>query len=918
MRGRYRTIKPDNIARRAKDLEAVGQKEDALQTLYDFVTSRRIRDAEAADLEPIGMLLVEMGTNQRNGKLVKDGLHQFKKAIQSTDEGLKITERVCKHFLEVAEKKLASVEVDAGAAAAKEEKKSAAAAAAAQKVLETFDEDEDEDVSEEGEDGAHFSISPEDILLSAVSMDDTTDRSNRQLVVPWLRFLWESYRTALDILRNNCKLEEGYCFVCQHAFHFCTKYDRKMEFRRLCEMLRSHLQTVSQRPNEKYQVVNPVDLSNPDTLQRYLEVRFSQLSASVHLELWQEAFRSIEDVHTLMTLTKRQPKPAMLMTYYENLAKVFSVSGDSLFHAAACEKYFSLLLKSPISTEEQKKHFASLKLISALTVPETGSGSDDFNRRKVRRLASLLSMGSTPTRESLLEQAMGSQTMLYADDLLRTLYQALEVNFHPLSFAKTVKPLFKAIEAKPEYQSYVVPLRKVAIDRIFREVSQMYETLQLDFLVRLCNFDGGFHVTGLEVQRLLLQAASKKVLSVRIDQAAGVVIFKSEPFGESLENRNSSTLAEKVTSVTSAASVQLTPSEFVRFQLSNLAKTLSESVKLIDVRETKQVDRDLKDRSLARANEEFENERKQVIERFTRISHRKEELAELRKKEAERSAKERLEKQMNAKHVEQERAEKEAIRRKQEKLQWEIEQKKLEDKKKMIEEVNKKGIIEIKPEDAKDMDEDKLHTLQVQKLEEDKMTTEKLMNKVAQRNDYLERAERQYQLGLLKKQEAKEMAEEKNQYETVKKEYIEKAHKAHEHDIAIRNRLSRIAGDYPKYVTIAQEEQNKAYERMKAISDEKYESEKAIRIQQYIEQKKQEFLEEQQRRKQEAVEKRKREEEERRVAAAQEKRRRELEEAQMRRDPGRRQYMELMEKSKSGRMTFREKMILKKLKAKYA
>ena len=106
-----------------------------------------------------------------------------------------------------------------------------------------------------------------------------------------------------------------------------------------------------------------------DGVREHAEALRRHLAAET-LELWQEAFRSVEDIHGLMTLVKKSPKPQLMAVYYAKLTKIFWKSENNLYHAYAWYKLYNLSksYKKDFAAEDLKL-MASAVVLSTLAVP---------------------------------------------------------------------------------------------------------------------------------------------------------------------------------------------------------------------------------------------------------------------------------------------------------------------------------------------------------------------------------------------------------------------------------------------------------------------------------------------------------------------------------------------------------------------
>ncbi|KKY18813.1 putative eukaryotic translation initiation factor 3 subunit [Phaeomoniella chlamydospora] len=856
-------VKPENVLKRAQELIAVGQSSAALTVLHEHVTSKRSRNSPIASLEPVMLLFVELCVDLRKGKSAKDGLYQYKNIAQNTNVGT--IELVLKKFIDLAEEKVSEAQTKAA------EIQSSLESAAPSDNIDTKIED------------LEAIETPETILLATVSGEQSKDRTDRAIVTPWLKFLWETYRTVLEILKNNARLEIMYQQTALQAFQFCLKHTRKTEFRRLCELLRNHVQNAAKYSSQ----MHAINLSDPDTLQRHLDTRFQQLNVAVELELWQEAFRSVEDIHMLLTLSKRPAKNIMMANYYEKLTRIFLVSDNFLFHAAAWSRYYNLLRQSanavasgqspkkdnPVVTEAEMTKAASFVILSALAIPVISTSRsrgalidvDEIRKNKNSRLTNLLSMPSAPSRAVLFKDALSKGLLKRVRPEIGELYNILEVDFHPLSICKKISPILSQIASDPEMEKYVIPLQQVILTRLFQQLSQVYESVDLQFVYNLAQFPSPYEVTPAMIEKFIMNGCKKGDLAIRLDHVSGVITFDNDVFSSAKALHAGSAAGSAEQDLSSIQRLQSTPSEIARSQLSRLAKCLHVTCMYVDP-QYNQAKLAAKEASLASAQAGAEHEHDEVLARRAVIEKKKEAATEaLQKKQREEETRKRIRTQQAA-EVERQRLIDETRERDRKRMQEEQARIRRQEMEKQLEEL-KGGLkgIDLKDIDINELDSNRIRALKLSQLEKEKNELNDRVAATAKRIDHLERAFRREEIKHLPSDYERQRAEDLKIYEETKAQTLEEAQRNHKEGVALKKRLERLVPIYDSFRKDLSERRHEEFDKRRKAAEREFENKKRQRIKEVHEARHRERMA------REAEERRIREEEERAAREAEEK-----------------------------------------------
>jgi translation initiation factor 3 subunit A len=721
------SVQAENVLKKAEELIKSDQHKIALATLDQaIIGTKRIRNWTEV-YEAVIQKYLELCVEFRKGQDSKQALVQYRSICQGSsnmESFLMVTE----NLVELAETKVSN----------------------AQKEVENL-------VATSEKEGKEVTIT------------DFKNRLERSLVEPWLKFLWDTYRNSLDVLKNNTRLESKYQVIAQKAFVYCEENHRRTEFRKLCELLRTHS--------------NGLQYGETST-SLHIATKFKQLNVGCTLELWQDAYKTVEELNELLTFSDIETDTIFLTNYYEQLVKIFWVSKNYLFHAHALMVLFEL--KEKELDEKSKVLEATYLLLSILSIPDEKVDQFDLiTRAKQLRMAPLLGSVIPPTKEKIMKRWIESNLKVIPE--LEEIHNILQVEFQPFNLCSKMTSILEFLKKSEnvEVSKYSEPIADVTVSKFISQISQIFKTIKIEKIENLVPFMPFY-----EVEKLIVQ--KRKVL---IDHQKGIITFEQ-------------TLADYP----------------LKDQLEKFSKKLNHVYEIWKPVEAPKIDL----QKLESQRKEILLKRK-VLERMKRWEDEQEKL-----KEDERQEKLARLAKLKVKEDEERRA-KEAEKREQERKKREEDQKKELEAQKILDQLESQTSA-LKKHSSSGVKKDKKNTKKSieevikekrDELEREQIAKEKRLLEDSKNMDYLEIIRREHEIPLMKKKFDLEKEQAKVDFETNIKKSKEEYEKKKALQQENQKKLDQLLTYKNQFVDIVLKERKEAFQKEKSEWQQKYDESKA-------------------------------------------------------------------------------------------
>ncbi|MES1903141.1 MAG: eukaryotic translation initiation factor 3 subunit A, partial [Paramarteilia canceri] len=261
-------------------------------------------------------------------------------------------------------------------------------------------------------------------------------------------FYKETLKSILEVTRKLEDYEEEYHQVASKVIDFCLKHNLKDETKKLCLILRSHVNQIlndegeaTKRANSNYHI-KIVTFSNVNTLKVNMQTWIKLFKSCLELNLWTEASMSLNKIHEMLNMkTVIQLNVAKIWYDFaieigEICLKCFVLDQDlqnGLHHhyaAFAFLKAFEIADKAKGPSKELLSDTAFKAFITTISLSPFSIPDSTLTRNTYEQLRELLEVLKSfkISRETLFSKAFSSSLLEYIPANFRKLGSLLAEN----------------------------------------------------------------------------------------------------------------------------------------------------------------------------------------------------------------------------------------------------------------------------------------------------------------------------------------------------------------------------------------------------------------------------------------------------------------------------------------------------------
>lgn len=394
------------------------------------------------------------------------------------------------------------------------------------------------------------------------------------------------------------------------------------------------------------------------------------------------------------------------------------------------------------------------------------------------------------------------------------MYNALEVDFHPLTACKVIAPLVESISQDEDYAPYIRALKPVVLARLLQSLSEVYSTISISYVMGLVKpfASGPWETNEKDLETFLMGASQRGELGVAVDHVTKAITFQHEHEVKPVVLSEVSNLQDI------AATGQTSQIARLALALQNTIQYLNPSI-LEDAKQARA-------KAFAQALAAAEDERKAAVHRQAIVDRRRQKLEEINSR---RQREENDAKVLRARQAADEAALREAEaykQRERDRVQKEIETIRNAEAKKLAETLKARGGLKVDVDGMEDLDTEKLLQLQSAQIAKEQKNIAERMRIISKRVDHLERAFRKEERPLLENDYERQQQADKDAHKAAIKAAQQAAVEKHHLDLALKERLSRMLGDYQSSKQVIESARQEEFAQRKAEADRKVAEEK--------------------------------------------------------------------------------------------